>query len=163
MPADARIPGARPGGKDIMHGTTSLSDPARASEERARWRPSRVGAIVTRMDRRKVRRQALALALLACASCASVEFRRDSTTSGTFVSTGWSFTILSYDIPKGALKIARENASDARQPNMIVEDAVVIPHLGRFDVLLDILSVRYARVSGTWGFPPAVGPVRDAE
>jgi hypothetical protein len=92
-----------------------------------------------------------------------VEFRRDSTTSGTFVSTGWSFTILSYDIPKGALKIARENASDARQPNMIVEDAVVIPHLGRFDVLLDILSVRYARVSGTWGFPPAVGPVRDAE
>jgi hypothetical protein len=88
------------------------------------------------------------------ASCASVEFRRDSETSGTFVSTGWAFTILSYDIPKGALMIARENASDARQPNMVVTEATVTPYLGWFDVLLDVISIRYARVSGTWGFPP---------
>ena len=91
---------------------------------------------------------------LASSACASVEFARTSTTSGTFESSGWSVTILSYDLPKSALKIATENASDARQPNMVIEEATVVPHLGRFDILLDILSVRYARVSGTWGFPP---------
>ena len=107
------------------------------------------------MRKHVAHRAALAAALaLVAASCASVEFRRNSATSGTFESTGWSFTILSYDIPKSALKIARENASDARQPNMVVTEATVIPDLGPFDVLLDIISVRYARVAGTWGFPP---------
>ena len=105
---------------------------------------------------RSPRIPALALACLAAlaGSCASVEFHRDTETSGTFVSSGWAFTIVSHDIPKSALNIARENASDARQPNMVVEEATVTPYLGVFDVLLDIIGVRHARVSGTWGFRP---------
>ena len=51
------------------------------------------------------------------ASCASVSFERETLTSGTFESTGVAFTILSIDLPKSAIDIARENASDARQPN----------------------------------------------
>ena len=106
------------------------------------------------MTFRSSRRRAALLALLAwsAASCASVQFSRDTETSGRFVSTGWSVTVLSFDLPKSALNIARENASDARQPNMLVEETVVVPHLGRFDVLLDFFCVKYARVSGTWGF-----------
>jgi hypothetical protein len=143
-----------------MHGIASLSDVAPASEALARWRMPRALAIVTFMGKHLARRIARAglLGLVGAsalvASCASVEFQRDSETSGTFVSTGWAFTILSYDIPKGALMIARENASDARQPNMVVTQATVMPYLGWFDVLLDVISIRYARVSGTWGFPP---------
>jgi|SoiMethySBSTD1v2_1073268.scaffolds.fasta_scaffold3315155_1 hypothetical protein len=107
-----------------------------------------------RSRRRTARALAACLLALAASSCASVEFHRDTETSGTFVSTGWAFTIFSHDIPKSALNIARENASDARQPNMVVQEAVVTPYLGPFDVLLDIISVRHARVSGTWGFRP---------
>ena len=99
-----------------------------------------------------LRTLATALAAATLCSCASVKFERTTESSGTFVSTGLAFTILSHDLPKGALKIARENASDARQPNMVVTDTRVVPSLGRFDQLLDILCVRYARVSGTWGF-----------
>src|SRR5262245_43098851 len=65
-------------------------------------------------------RALVALVALAACSCASVEFHRDTETSGTFVSTGWAFTFFSHDIPASALNIARENASDARQPNMVV-------------------------------------------
>lgn len=87
-------------------------------------------------------------------SCASVSFERETATSGTFESTGLAFTILSIDLPKSAIDIARENASDARQPNTQITDATVTPYLGWFDWLLDIVGVRYARVSGTWGFEP---------
>jgi hypothetical protein len=104
---------------------------------------------------RSARARALAaVAALALCSCASVEFYRDTETSGTFVSTGWGFTFFSKDIPSSALNIARENASDARQPNMVVEEAVVTPYLGWFDFLFEIIGVRHARVSGTWGFRP---------
>ena len=88
------------------------------------------------------------------ASCASVSFERETLTSGTFESTGVAFTILSIDLPKSAIDIARENASDARQPNTQITDAKVIPYLGWFDWLLDIVGVRYAKVEGTWGFAP---------
>jgi hypothetical protein len=94
------------------------------------------------------------LAALLMSSCASVSFHRETETSGTFESSGLAFTILSIDFPKGALDIARENASDARQPNMIVTDAGVFPYFGPLDWLLDIISIRYASVNGTWGFPP---------
>jgi hypothetical protein len=87
-------------------------------------------------------------------SCASVEFTRETATSGTFVSTGVGFTFFSIDMPKSAIDIARENASDARQPNTQITEAGVWPYLGWFDWLLDIVGVRYAKVSGTWGFPP---------
>ncbi len=95
-----------------------------------------------------------ALLVAGTASCASVSFERETLTSGTFESTGLAFTILSIDLPKSAIDIARENASDARQPNTQITEAKVIPYLGWFDWLLDIVGVRYAKVSGTWGFEP---------
>ena len=98
-------------------------------------------------------RACLVLVLVAILpSCAGVSFQRQSETSGTFTSYGVAVTILSTDFPKGALQIARENASDANLANMEVQESVVIPYLGPIDWLLDILGIRYARVSGTWGF-----------
>jgi hypothetical protein len=98
-------------------------------------------------------RKGLGLALVAIvSSCAGVSFQRESETSGTFTSYGVAVTILSTDFPKGALQIARENASDANLANMEVQESVVMPYLGPIDWLLDILGIRYARVSGTWGF-----------
>lgn len=98
--------------------------------------------------------RALACALLALASCASVSFERETQTSGRFRSTGFAFTILSIDLPKGALDIARENAADANLAHMVVQEVTVIPNLGWFDWLLDIVGVRWAKVEGTWGFAP---------
>lgn len=95
-----------------------------------------------------------ALLVASLTGCASVQFDRETTTSGTFTSSGVAFTFLSIDMPKRAIDIARENVSDARQPNTQVTDASVWPYLGWFDWVLDIVGVRYARVSGTWGFPP---------
>ena len=85
-------------------------------------------------------------------SCSSLKFERCSESAGTFVSTGVAVTLFSIDIPKSVLNIARENASDANIPNMEVSEAVVTPHLGWFDWLLDIVGVRRARIAGTWGF-----------
>jgi hypothetical protein len=107
-------------------------------------------------QRTKVRRSALrgcCLALLLTAtSCASVSFERETATSGTFVSTGWAFTILSIDLPKPAINIARENVSDANLANTVVQEVSVIPNLGPFDWLFDIISIRRAQIRGTWGF-----------
>lgn len=94
----------------------------------------------------------LALCSLVLGGCASLEFTRDSPTSGEFRSTGFSFTILSWDLPKGARLIAQENASDANLPNTVVERDTVFPYLGPVDWLLDIIGVRYAVIEGTWGF-----------
>ena len=90
--------------------------------------------------------------LLTLSACASVSFDRETETSGTFESSGWAFTILSIDLPKPAIDIARENASDANLANMVVEDAVIRPYFGWFDWLLEIIGVRHARIEGTWGF-----------
>ena len=84
-------------------------------------------------------------------SCANLSFERDTATSGTFESSGFAVTLISFDLPKGAMQIARENASDANLPNMIVTDTEVFPYLGWFDWILDIVGARYARVRGTWG------------
>ncbi len=89
---------------------------------------------------------------LSLSSCASVSFDRRTQTSGTFQSSGVAVTVLGWDLPKRALDIARDNASDAGLVNMQVERATVTPYLGWFDWLLDILGVRWARVSGTWGY-----------
>jgi hypothetical protein len=94
----------------------------------------------------------IVLASVALSACAGVSFERKTETSGTFSSYGVAFTILSSDFPKGALQIARENASDAGLANMKVEKSVVFPYLGIFDRLLDIIGIRYARISGTWGY-----------
>ena len=87
-------------------------------------------------------------------SCASLDFQRTTETSGTFTSSAVAFTILSYDVPAPAQSIARGNAADSGRPELVIEDEVVFPYLWRLDWLLDIISIRYARVSGTWGTPP---------
>jgi hypothetical protein len=97
-------------------------------------------------------RVAAALSALHLAACASISIQRDTETSGRFESSGTAFTILSIDLPKPALNIARDNASDARLTNMQVTDVAVTPDLGWWDWLLDIVGVRRARVRGTWGF-----------
>jgi hypothetical protein len=97
--------------------------------------------------------------LLPLGACASLEFRRNTESSGTFESRGWAFTLFSMDIPKTAEQVARENASDANLPNMQVSDVRVTPWFGPLDWLLDIISVRYCRIDGTWGFP---GPAERA-
>jgi hypothetical protein len=92
------------------------------------------------------------LSAVALSACASVSFERHTATSGTFKSSGWSITILQMDFPKGALSVARENASDANMANMVVENVTQIPSWPPLDWLFDIFSIRYASVSGTWGF-----------
>lgn len=92
------------------------------------------------------------LVTVTAASCASVSFDRRTQTSGTFHSTGVSLTILGWDLPKRAIDIARDNASDAGLVNMQVEHASVTPYFGWFDWVLDIVSVRFATVRGTWGY-----------
>lgn len=95
---------------------------------------------------------AVAGLVLASSSCASLDMDRTSQTSGTFRSSALSFTILSLDMPKRALDVAVENAADAQQPNSQITSQWVFPQLGPLDWLLDIISVRYAVVEGTWGF-----------
>jgi len=97
--------------------------------------------------------RALLLLPLLVASCASLHIERDTATSGRFVSKGIAFTIASIDLPKPAIDIARENASDAKLQNMQVEKLTVFPYLGWGDWLLDLIGIRYARISGTWGYP----------
>jgi len=102
---------------------------------------------------RRPRLVAIALATLVLSGCASVSFERKTPTSGTFESTAWAFTFLSFDFPSPALAIARGNASDGGHPNLLIESESVVPSLGRLDWLLDILMIRRAHVSGTWGTP----------
>lgn len=99
-----------------------------------------------------LRRVPAGLACILLGSCASMSFERDTQSSGTFTSSGWSFTLFSVDLPKSALNIARENASDANLPHTVVDEVKTGPHLGPFDFLLEIISIRYARIRGTWGF-----------
>lgn len=96
----------------------------------------------------------IVLAAAALPGCSSLTFERTTETSGTFRSTGFAFTIFSVDLPKGSQLIARENASDANLANMEVTDTVTIPYLGPFDWILDIISFRWSKVEGTWGYAP---------
>lgn len=100
---------------------------------------------------------ALALCTWGLTGCANLAFTRDTPTSGQFRSTGFAFTILSWDLPKGARLIAQENASDANLPNTVVERDTVFPYLGPVDWLFDIIGVRYAVIEGTWGFEQGGG------
>ena len=77
----------------------------------------------------------------------------DSATTGRFTSSAVSFTFLSFDLPSPALEMARNNAADMAQPNTLVEKETVFPYLGRLDWILDIICIRYASVTGTWGDP----------
>jgi len=95
---------------------------------------------------------AVAGLVLGSSACASLDLDRTSQTSGTFRSSAVSFTILSLDLPKRAIDVAVENAADAQQPNAVITSQWVFPQLGPLDWLLDIISLRYAVVEGTWGF-----------
>lgn len=99
-----------------------------------------------------------AVALMAISSCASMSIKRDTETSGTFSSSGRSFTILSWEIPRAATQIAHENIADTGLPN-VQATRVRSTDWGWFDWLLEIISVRSARVSGTWGYRDADLPV----
>ena len=63
-----------------------------------------------------------------------------------------ALTILSVDLPKAALDIARENVSDSRATNLQVDKVKVRPDIGWFNWLFDIIGVRRAVIEGTWGF-----------
>jgi hypothetical protein len=121
---------------------------------RCGWYARASAAIVAAMlsPTQRTRAACAALALATLASCASIEITRDTQTSGRFVSKGFAVTLFSVDIPKAALNIARDNASDARMTNTQVTHVTVTPYLGWFDWLLDIVGVRWASVRGTWGF-----------
>jgi hypothetical protein len=108
------------------------------------------------MKRRKSRGAAVIVGIIVMlsASCASLDVDRETATSGTFTSTALSFTLLSFDMPAPALSVARANAADSGRPELIVRHETVFPYLGVFDWILDLISVRYARVTGTWGTPP---------
>ena len=97
---------------------------------------------------------ALLLALLGAGGtgCASIEVTRTTQTSGHFESKATSFMIFWWDVPRSALDIARDNAADARLSNVVVNEAYERPHFGWFDWIYQILGVRWATVSGTWGF-----------
>jgi len=102
-------------------------------------------------------------AALGLGSCASIDIKRATQTSGTFESSGIAFTILSIDCPKPALNIARDNAADANLSNMQVTSVTIFPEWGWWDWVLDILSVRSATVRGTWGFTGAEPGAADAK
>ena len=102
------------------------------------------------------------LLFLLTSSCAGLNTNATSATSGEFSSSAISITFLSFDLPSPALQIARNNAADISQPNLLVEKETVFPYLGRLDWILDIFSIRFAKVTGTWGDPPeAVAPGAD--
>ena len=93
-----------------------------------------------------------ALLLLGVSACASVDFKRTTETSGTYSSNAWAMTLFTIDMPSGALKIARENASDAGLAATVETEASVTPDWGWWNWVLDIISIRRAHVAGTWGF-----------
>lgn len=108
-------------------------------------------------SRRTNRSGSIRASLLACtllltvSSCAQLSIRRDTETSGTFISTGRSITFLSWEMPRPAIQIAHENAADAGLPN-IQATSVRATDWGWLDWLLEIVSTRSARVTGTWGY-----------
>lgn len=94
--------------------------------------------------------------LLVCLSpgCANLSVQATDASSGEYTSSALSITILAFDLPSPALEMARNNAADIGQPNLLVERETVFPYLGRLDWLLDLFSIRFAKVTGTWGYPP---------
>jgi hypothetical protein len=97
------------------------------------------------------RRLALLALLAACAACASLRFEPTDGDQGTFHSSAWAFTFFGNDYPQTAILLARANASDSQLPNLVVEEERIFPYFWKLDFLLDLISIRYASVSGTYG------------
>lgn len=89
--------------------------------------------------------------LVSLCACSSVKFERETETSGTYRSSSVAFTFFSIDMPADALQIARENASDSGLAAM-VEKTARVTNWGWWNWVLDIISIRRAKVTGTWGF-----------
>lgn len=89
--------------------------------------------------------------VLVASSCASLNVKRDTETSGTFNSSGRAFTFFGYVFPRQAIQIAHENVADAGLPNCHAT-SVSETDWGWLDWVLEIISFRSARVKGTWGF-----------
>jgi hypothetical protein len=98
-----------------------------------------------------------ALLGLCCAACASIRFEPTDEDSGTFESSAVAVTFLGRDFPQSALALARANAADSELPNLLVQEELVFPYFWRLDFLLDVVSVRWATISGTYG-PPDEAP-----
>jgi hypothetical protein len=92
-----------------------------------------------------------ALLLTTATSCASLDVEPNDRDTGNFRSSAVTFTFLGRDFPQTALLLARANAADSQLPKLVVTEERVFPYLWRFDFLLDLISVRWARVSGTYG------------
>lgn len=105
------------------------------------FRPTRLRSTLT-----------VACLVIFLSSCASVSLKRSTKTSGTYSSSGWAFTVLSIDMPRGALRIARENAADLHMANTVETYAKITPDLGWWNWLFDIVGVRKATTRGTWGY-----------
>jgi len=96
--------------------------------------------------------RSLALAcLLLCSACATLDFTPTDKRGGTFRSTAMSFSFIGHDFPQSALLLARANAADSQLPNLVITSEHVFPYFWKLDFLLDILSLRWAWVSGTYG------------
>jgi len=90
-------------------------------------------------------------------SCASLDFEPTDAGRGTFKSRAVAFTFLGQDFPQSAILLARANASDSGLPAMEVESEFIFPYFWKLDFVLDVLSVRYASISGSYG--PAEKPM----
>ena len=91
--------------------------------------------------------------VLASSSCASMDFKATDASSGTFRSSAVAFTFLGKDFPQSAILLARANASDSQLPNLVVTEERIFPYFWRLDFLLDVISIRWASVRGTYGPP----------
>lgn len=98
-----------------------------------------------------MRRWAAFLCLALSSGCASLDFEAADESTGTFTSRAMAFTFLGADIPQSAVLLARANASDSQLPNLVVTREVIFPYFWKLDFLLDLISVRWATVSGTYG------------
>jgi hypothetical protein len=99
-----------------------------------------------------VRARIAALAcVLAGASCASLDVEPVDAATGTFRSSAVAFTFLGRDFPQSAVLLARANAADSQLPKLVVTEERVFPYFWKLDFLLDLVSVRWASVRGTYG------------
>jgi hypothetical protein len=113
------------------------------------WQAITGAAIVPAMLAR-ARIVACVCAMLA-ASCASLSVDPADEGRGTFRSSAVAFTFLGRDFPQSAILLARANASDSRLANLVVTQERIFPYFWRLDFLLDVVSVRWASVQGTYG------------
>ncbi len=108
-------------------------------------------SVSSRSPGRRARLAGAVLVAAMASSCANLSVKSDSATSGTFSSTARSFTFLSWDMPRPAIQVAHENASDTGLPNLQAT-SVKETDWGWFDWVLEIIGSRSASVRGTWGF-----------